>query len=417
MRVVALLNALAGHGHAAVLGGIFRALRPLDRGMHAIVVSGGVAPPASLLPDDVELVQLPALVPAAGLFGDPSPRAAGITRPQQRKLRRSMLRALFKAAPPDVLLVEHYPFGRRAFAKELDLVIADVRERHPSAVIVSSLSVLGGRAPALDPLEDTRRVRSILERSFELALVHTDPRVERLDDDYPGLAEALGARVRHTGYVLSTPPDAWLSRGEVRARLGVGEEEILVVAHAGGGRDGAALCRAALEAAERCGADSPVRWRWLVVGGSVLPAVEARAFEEMAAHSPRVRFDLHRADLPSCVAAADAVVCMCGYASAVEVCAAGVPALFVPRQSDGEQTRRAERLERFGVGRAVRGAVSPELILRWLHEDARAPRREVAPLDLDGARRSAEWLLEMVKGRGLGAVAGAPPSRGEERLA
>jgi predicted glycosyltransferase len=278
-----LLNPLAGLGHVAVVGGVLRALRAEDPRATAIVVSGGVPIPPGLLPGEVDLVQLPGLLPSEGLFAGLAPRAEGLTRAAVRKIRTRMVAALVKTFRPDVVVVEHYPFGRHAFAKELETTLAEIAARLPAARIAGSLSVLGGRAP------EHRREPTVLEaarRHFHRLLVHVDPALERLDDDYPTIAPALAPLVRYTGYVVPRLTPTAAEREAARARLGVAPGERLLLAHAGGGRDGARLLRLALETAPELAALFGPRWRTVAVSGAALPEAEAAALERLARSPP-----------------------------------------------------------------------------------------------------------------------------------
>jgi predicted glycosyltransferase len=87
----------------------------------------------------------------------------------------------------------------------------------------------------------------------------------------------------------------------------------------------------------------------------------------------------------------------CGYNSALEVCQAGLPALFVPfsRGQESEQRMRAEKLKALGLADTLpesemSGAVLAEHVL------ALTPPRQTAQLDLSGAQTSAQLLKEMV---------------------
>lgn len=400
MRLLAVLNPLTGLGHAAVMGGILRGLRREAPDAAAVVVSGGPPIPLHFLPSDVDLVQLPALLPTEGLFSEPMPRARGLPRPEVRKVRRHMLWELVKAVRPDVLLVEHYPFGRHAFAKELAPLLDDVASRLSGTRIACSLSVLGGRAP------EHRREEAVLDavrRHFDLLLVHTDPRHERLDEDYPAIAPTLTPRVRYTGYVV---PGTAGDRAEVRERLGVGPRQRLLVAHAGGGRDGARLLRLALGALPRLGGVFGARWRLLAVAGPAMADGDVSDLERMAARVRGARLERLRPDLAACVAAADAVVCMAGYATCAELLAARVPAVLVPRESDGEQVRRARRLERLGAARVLLGEVTPGDLARALRD---APPPAEIDVDLGGADASARALLGLAEALGPRSVVGGSP--------
>jgi predicted glycosyltransferase len=375
------------------VGGILRGLRRAAPEAVQVVVSGGPAIPAGLIPEDADLVQLPTLVPTVGLFSSVAPRAAHLPSATARKMRRRMLGGLVRELRPDVVLVEHYPFGRHAFAREIAGVLDEIAARFPSCAIVGSLAVLGGRAP------EHLREEMVLEaarRHFHRILVHTDPAIERIEEDYPLAAIALAPLVRYTGYVLPTPLGELPPREMTRLSLGLSPREPLVVAHAGGGRDGAAVLRLALETVRRLGRGLfRRRVRWLLVAGSAMPPSELVDLEALARGLPAVRLERHRPELFAWVAAADAVVSMAGYATAAEILAAGTPALFVPRRTDNEQVRRASRLEALGAGVVLPEGAGAREAAGLVEKLLSGGRPRIAVPALDGAARAASEILSV----------------------
>src|ERR1700712_513686 len=232
MRLMVLLYSVCGQGHAAVVAGLVRGVLAADNTSSVVVVSGGLMPPPGCLPDEADVIQLPGYRPSVGLFSGLLPRARNLEVERLKKTRQRMLSAAVRTLRPAVLLTEHYPFGRHAFAKELDRVLGEAATG--GARLISALAVLGGQSV------EHRNEGLLLERArrFDRILVHTDPQIERLDDDYPHAAPLLAERSCYTGYVLPQlePPRP---RAEVRARLGVAADAPLLVAQAGGGRDGA----------------------------------------------------------------------------------------------------------------------------------------------------------------------------------
>lgn len=405
VRLMVLLYSVCGQGHAAVIAGLLRAVQRLDPTCAALVVSGGLAPPPGCLPDGVDVCQLPGYEPSVGLFSGLQPRARNLPREVLRKTRQRILLSVLRTLQPDVLHCEHYPFGRHAFAKEIDRVLSEAAAH--GARRTAGLAVLGGRAP------EHLREDLVLERAqtFDRILVHTDPRIERLDDDYPRAAPLLSDRLRYTGYVLSRPlpPDA--ERSAVRARLGVPAGAPLLLVHAGGGRDGADLLRRVLLALPLCqpppGRPAPFP---VLVGGPALPDADAAELEALSQRTlgAGARFLRARADLFECVAAADGVVCMAGYASAAEVLAAGVPALLCPR-ADEEQERRARRLCRLERASLLpAGADLPAVAAALTGLLRAAPLRALdrgadRGVDLGGAERGAAELLSLARTAARGA--------------
>ena len=114
-------------------------------------------------------------------------------------------------------------------------------------------------------------------------------------------------------------------------------------------------------------------------------------------------------DIQAYMAAADAVVAMCGYNTAAELLAVRARAIVVPRTwragehavqgrtgADPEQLLRARALARAGLVELVEPEqLQPEHLAERLRTLLARPRFASAPPDLGGLRRVAEHLLSL----------------------
>src|SRR5262249_7318213 len=149
--------------------------------------------------------------------------------------RRALVLEAFEAVQPDVVLMESYPFGRRAFWAELDALIAAARTlRAPVLVSIRDILV------AKDNPARYAEIAAHIRRDIDAVLVHGDPRLVPLEASFPAAAE-IADKVRYTGYV--TGPQSGAPAADWSA---VGRGEVLV--SAGGGAVGAPLLRAAIAA-------------------------------------------------------------------------------------------------------------------------------------------------------------------------
>ena len=375
MRVLIWSQHLLGTGHLQRVGRIADALAV--RGHAVTVANGGRAPAAA--PRAWRRVDLTAIRAASAAFdglvddgGEPVGEAlwAG---------RRAALAALVAEAP-DVVMVEMFPFGRRAFARELVPFLEAWRgaPRRPR-LVVSLRDVLVAKRKAGRDAEVVAR----LARWFDRVLVHADPRLVPLDASFPA-ARRIASWLRYTGYVapeLAAP-----------ASRGVG-----VVVSAGGGVVGRALFDAALAAARRLdGAVGP----WTLVGGSTLPDAEWARLEARAPADVRLLRAVD--DLPALLAVARVSVSQAGYNTVAEAMALRRPMVLVPfaRGDETEQTRRAEAVASMGAARLISEAeLDGAGLAAAVRERAAAPFPPLA-LDVAGARRSAELLEQVHEGRG-----------------
>jgi predicted glycosyltransferase len=364
-----------GLGHAVRSLALAAALS--DR-FRVVLACGGELPEGLRVDDKAEIVALPAL--HATRNGDLATRV-GESLGDARRRRRELLLETLRSLRPAVVVVELFPFGRRRFADELVPLLEEALDASPRPLLVSSVrDLLVGRGPDQQAHDTLSCV--LANRYLDLVLVHSDPRFARLEESF-GPSIPLRAPVRHTGFVVAEAPSGTRSR----------HRRPTVVVSAGGGRVGAPLLRAAVEA--RC--LLPAQLRMEIVAGPFLPEDDWVELRRAAGRMPGI--ELHRfvPDLGRWLRSASASVSQCGYNTALDLLRAGVPSLVVPfaEEREDEQTRRAARLQRSGAVRVLEPQrLEPEtLAVEILALLEFRPRR--LELDFGGARASAALLARL----------------------
>ncbi len=297
-----------------------------------------------------------------------------------RAARRETLLDAFDAAQPDAVIIEAFPFGRRAFRFELEPLIAAARARRPPALVLCSL-----RDIVVAP-DDAQRRRAIVARvrdDFDAVLVHGDPSLIPLEASFPEARE-IADRLIYTGYVGG-------SAGSAAADDGAGADEVLV--SAGGGAVGGALMATAL-ATRRLGCLADLGWR-LLAGPNLPPA----QFAALSANCPTASSSSATGPISRrCCGAAGCrsarpVTTLCSTSSP-----RGAAAVLVPFADlhETEQTLRAERLAARGVVEMV--APSSTITGAARRSDRAGGGGRPAPLAIDttGARRSAQLIAGMI---------------------
>jgi predicted glycosyltransferase len=317
---------LLGSGHLRRALAVSEAL--VGQGFAVTLASGGPPMPWPA-PDGVTLVQLPPVRAADESFaivdmGGRPPDAA------LRAARRERLLGLLAELAPRALLTEMFPFGRRAFRGELLPLLERARALpSPPRIVATVRDILVPKAKPERWLE----MRDLALAFYDLVLVHGDPALFPFADTFPHAAD-IAERIRHTGFVLASRPRRADQQGDA------------VIVSAGGGAVGFGLLETALLARPVSRfADAP----WRLVGGANLPADAHAALASRL--PPGVSLDRHLDDLPSRVASATVSVSQAGYNSVVEGLAAGARMVLVPfdAEGQGEQRRRAERLDELGL--------------------------------------------------------------------
>jgi predicted glycosyltransferase len=369
MKLFFYVQHLLGIGHlrrAATLARAFRAA-----GFEVTLASGGMPVKGF----DVSL-QLPPARATDATFKTLVDEAGRPLDAEWKRTRAAQLLEAFRAARPDVLVVELFPFGRRQMRFELVPLLEDALRLARRPLIVCSVRDLIHANPA----REEERLELAL-RFFDRVLVHGDPRLAPFERTFAPAAR-LGARLHYTGYVVDELPLAQTAPSG----------EVLV--SAGGGAVGARLLATAIQARSRTLlASAP----WRVLAGVNAADADLRALQREA--GPGVVVERSRVDFQRLLAAAALSISQAGYNTVAETLRAGVRAVFVPfaAGAESEQTLRAQLLAERGIAACVgETGLSSEKLAAAVDRAVRGPRPRPADFDLDGARESVRlvkaWL-------------------------
>ncbi|HEY6630273.1 MAG TPA: glycosyl transferase family 28, partial [Rhizobiaceae bacterium] len=240
-RVTVLVTHLLGTGHLSRSLVLAQALR--DTGLAAQLISGGM-PTGHLDLSGVDFVQLPPVRSDGASFtrlldsrGDP-------VTPEFMRQRVGVLEAALRANPPDVLITELFPFGRRVLRDEFLAALALARGLTPAPLVFSSIRDILAPPSSVKKAEQTE---AWLTAHYDGVLVHSDAAIVPLEASWPVTPQT--ARMLHyTGFIA--PPKPVCDPAELE---GAGE----IIVTAGGGPVGRKLFETSIEAA-RTGRH---RWR------------------------------------------------------------------------------------------------------------------------------------------------------------
>lgn len=335
-------------------------------------VEGGDPLPGFRAPGHVRRIALPPL------RMDPEfqtlEAAAGDIREVQRR-RAVILLDLFDAVQPDVLLIELFPFGRKRFQFELvPLLEKNAASPHRALVVCSLRDILVEKA---DPDVYEEKVLSLVNRYFDLILVHSDPNCVRLDETFRRVRD-IRPPVRYTGYVTRTLPPPPPERVPGR-----------IVLSTGGGRVGVDLIEAVFLALSRI---SNPHIRLHVHEGPFMEPRDKEALSARAAADPRISWHPFSHRFLRELAQAELSVSMAGYNTCMDILASGVKALVCPFPQNREQALRADRLEARGVLRVLR-SLDPGNLAARICEALSSQRPTAEPLQTDGAGETV-WAIE-----------------------
>lgn len=366
---------LLGSGHLVRAANLARALA---QGGFAVTLASGGMPLRAMEGEPFAFVQLPPIRTEGTDFRTLLDEAGEPIDPERRTARIARLEELAARLRPDVVIVEHFPFGRRQLAGEFLALIAAVKAVRPEALVLSSVrDVLVTPRPD-QIVEAEERIAGI----FDAVLVHGDAGFLPLDRSWP-VGEKLAAKLRYTGYLADDRP------------VGTAQDNDEVIVSGGGSAAGLPLFACAVAAArlDRSGR----RWRLLVGRGMAEDDIGRLAFEAPG----RVVIERARPDFPALLAGCAVSISQAGYNTVLDLVAAGRPAIVVPFDAgnETEQTVRAEAMERAGLARCFRLSgdfVGDAVALADAAGEAIGFRSPALSIDRDGATRSAAIVRELL---------------------
>jgi predicted glycosyltransferase len=306
-----------------------------------LVVDSPVAPFFDLQ-ERIDFVKLPTVVKVgAGVF---RPGRLLTTYGLVKAIRSTVNREVLARFRPDLILVDHMPGGAN-------------RELVPALRLIRSLDyptriVLGVR----DIIDDPAVTCAVWEREgfydtlrsfYDAVLIYGSPEVFPTAQRYQ-IEGAMPGQVRYCGYVCNLDPVK--DPDQVRARLDIGSEPIIVVM-AGGGADAFRLMQTYLEALPLV--NGALQATTIMVTGPFMPEEQRKSIRDQArARGVQVRTSI--SDSLSQLNAAELVVSMAGYNTVSEILRFRKRAILVPRLGpSAEQRMRANIFSQRGLVTAI----------------------------------------------------------------
>ena len=388
--VVVFCSVPYGLGHWARTAALASELR---RHFDVTLLIGGRFSPQLQIPSGVAAVPLPMKYRGENDRIDCPP---GLSLREVNQACIRIIQETVRRVKPDAVIVEYFPFGHWENWSEVLCLIESAKfpllasSDAPTPVAVCSLrDIQENRRPQQQYFDS--EVCEMANAMFDAIWVHSDPAFVALEDTFP-LAHRLRVPVFHTGFVI---PDEQSTIAEDVA------PEPVVLVSAGGGLAGESLLRLAIEAYKTTNLARD--FRMCVVAGVFQPdrawmrledAAKGVAGLELLRWAPELRVRMARAAVS---------VSRCGYNTALDVLRSKTPSLLVPHATpyEGEQTDRAQRLERCGAARLLcEEDATPSRLASEIRETA-AFRPKAVSFNFSGASGATALMTQMLGERGF----------------
>ncbi len=391
-RILIAVTHLLGVGHLVRARHLARALAQAG---HQVTLASGGMPDGRAANAAFRFEQLPPVRVEGTDFRKLLDEQGVPARPERLAARKERLVALAQETRPDIVITEHFPFGRRQLAGEFLALIETARALDPRALVLSSIrDVLVAPQRADRLAEASQRVAAL----FDAVLVHGDRSFLPLEASWPVTPEIAGKLI-HTGYLAQPSSRVQRSDPETDApspsgllRCARNDGDILV---SGGGSAAALpLFEAALAAARLL----PQRRFHILVGHGVAE----RQFEGLCQAAPgNALVERARPDFPALLANCGLSLSQAGYNTVLDLVQAGRPALVAPFDAgnETEQALRAAALERAGLAGVIRPESGAAALAAAIEAALKRGPPSQVPVDLDGAAGAAAAVSDLLAQR------------------
>lgn len=339
-------------------------------------------------PANITVIDLPA-IESDEEFEALHPDNAEHTLEQVQQARASHILEEWSRVQPEILLIELFPFGRKRFAPELVPLLARNRlAGSPSKVVCSLRDILVSKS---DQARHEAWVCHLINRYFDMVLVHSDPTFQILDDTF-GRVNDLQCDIHYTGFVAQQDDSFGIDSDS--PMLLKQDKSPLIVVSIGGGRVGYELLECTIKAGIVLQQTLP--HRMLVLGGPNIPDDQFLQLQELVEGQSDLTLQRYTAHFLHYLRNADLSISMAGYNTCMNIVTSGVTALMLPFTGHGneEQTVRARKLEQREVLSVIeKDELEPETMRdKMAHILSGTREQALTRLDTDGAAKTARLM-------------------------
>ncbi len=404
-RVVIYSHDTYGLGHLRRNIALAEALVRSSKTMRIVIVTGSRVASSFEIGSQIELVELPPVIKVG--VDEYEAQGIKISISLIKRARAAIIIDIIKRFSPEIFYVDHSPLG---MGQELRPVLDFLANERPQI-----LRFIGLR----DIIDSPRNMQSGWGADGQLEAISTFyNRVyvfgeRHLFDLAKSYGLANGSSLRYLSYI-GKPEfiEAGIRRSEVFADPSFGGGHLLVTS--GGGGDGLSLCELGILLGKVTG------YKTVVVTGPLMDRDALRQLAALAEGHSNIEIIEFCANFEALVAKARVALAMGGYNTTLELAAARVPTIYLPRTYPREeQLVRANIFESLGFGRVVSaGEWSLEMIVDQLKSFwARPILDDTVTLEMSAIPRFASQIVvpgrsERFSGGPIGASGDGVESKG-----
>jgi predicted glycosyltransferase len=383
LRVVLYSHDTMGLGHIRRNLRLARGLSQSGLPIEVLLITGARESGGFSLPENVDVVVLPALHKSAD--GTYRARNLGLGIDELTALRSQIVCSTIQSFQPDLVIFDNVARGVNG---ELDQALGYIRDHGGIRCVLGLRDILDEPE---NVARDWHRQCSLeaIRHFYHAIWVYGDARVYDPRTEYK-LPADVADMIEFTGYLdrWAPPPG---NGADDSSSEGINKPFGLCLV--GGGQDGAALALAFACASHPHGRDA------VIITGPHIDPVSMAQLQALASEHAHLRILEFVPEPTKLLQDAEFVVCMGGYNTVCEVISFDKPALLVPRVVPRrEQLIRAKRLNNLGIVDLLHPRdLSAEALSKWIADLPQLRLTSARKLiDMNGMQRVAQYCVDQV---------------------
>ena len=330
-RILFYYHHFGGLGHGARIYSLCSALKKAYPQSSLVVINSGRPQPYLKIDHFASVVNLEPLIAKSGLFSDVAPANGPLDAIFEKRWK--IISRIVTSFKPQIVVFEHFPFGREGLKNELSRLIKSLQSAK-IPIYSSARDIITQDLNLSDLSKNARYFTGFFVHSNKKLGFVTSFKKEK------DLLDKIVLTGRFSPYRHDTPE----KRNAVRKPLG-GKNNKLIVLSTGGGIDGSALVKKIINIKPRLD-----KFFKTVLFISTGPSINEGIFKEiknLTKNKKGIIVNRFVPDLLSYIKISDLYITMGGYNSVNNSLFTGVKTIVFPRNTDDEQQIRSKYFKDF----------------------------------------------------------------------
>ncbi|ELR99077.1 glycosyltransferase family protein [Gloeocapsa sp. PCC 73106] len=385
MRIIIYSHDAFGLGNIRRMLAISQHLQETITSSSILILSGSPAIHSFRIPDGIDYIKLPCI--SRDSQGSLNPSYLETDLNQLVQLRADLIKTTVMSFQPDLLIVDKKPYG---LLDELQPTLDYIKSQRLHTKLILLLRDILDHPKATIKEWKKHDYYQAIDSYYDRILIVGTPDIFDAVREYK-FPLALVKKTKYCGYIRKEMPT--VGPQEIRQKIGIGDQEKLIVVTPGGGEDGYPLIDNYLDCLEVLSYSV----KSIIILGREMPRKSKEALITKIAKIKNIVYLDFSLYLVNYLSAADLIVSMAGYNTITEILSLQKKVIAIPRCYPSlEQSIRVAQLEKLGLLSGIKfSELTPERLAQKIKINLTNTTPSNYQVDFSGLDKIRQEILEL----------------------